>query len=74
MGFVSVDGFGVTGDPGIEAFGDSLAVVRLFELGGIILIGDEAYLCEDRGHVGADEDNKRSLFDATVVEVGVAFF
>jgi len=70
---VAVDGFGVAGDAGIEAFGDALAVLRLFKLGCVVFIGDEADFGEDAGHVGADENNERSLLHAAVMEVGVAF-
>ena len=72
MGFVAVDAFSVARDTGIEAFGDTLAVLGLFELGGIVFIGDEADLGENAGHVGADEDYKGSLFDAAIAEIGVA--
>jgi len=71
-GFVAVDGVGITRDPCIEAFGDALAVLRLFELGGVLLVGDEADLGKDGGHVGANEDDEGRLFDAAVVEAGVA--
>ena len=54
-----------------EAFGDALAVVGVAELVGVGGVGDEGDLGEDGGHVGSDEDDEGSLFDAAVFEAFV---
>src|SRR5471030_2397328 len=74
VGFAAVDALRVARDAGIEAFGDALVVFGLPELRSVLLVGDEADLGEDAGHVGADQDDEGGLLDAAVVEAGVAFF
>src|SRR5262245_55941761 len=68
VGGEAVDALEITLHSIVEAFGDALPVLRLLQhlfIGGI---AQERDLREDGGHVGANQDNERSLPHAAVLQ------